>query len=87
MRRLISLVAVALVMAAMVLASVMPAFAVPPTQPPTPPGQSVYQPGQYYCYKYDPVTDTYIEEANVPRGQIASYEAQGYSCFSQRYFS
>jgi len=82
MRRLISLVAVSLVMAAMVLASVVPAFAVPP---PEPPPQSVYHQGQYYCYKYDPATGTYLEQPNVPRGQVAAYQAEGWFCYSQRF--
>jgi hypothetical protein len=78
MRRLISLVAVALVIAAMVLASVVPAFAVPP---PNPPPQQVYHPGQYYCFD---TTFPYDEDvANVPYGQVATYEEQGYVCFRQ----
>ena len=79
MRRIILLVAVALVVAAMVLASVVPAFAV---KPPYPPNQSVYHQGQYYCFD-----DTYPYEdpdvSNVPRGQVAEYVAQGYYCFQQ----
>lgn len=83
MRRLISLVAVALVMAAMVLASVMPAFAAKPPYPPSPPNEALYHPGQYYCYYYDPYTGYYDEEYNIPRGQVATYVDEGWYCWEQ----
>ena len=85
MRRLISLVAVVLVMAAIVLAGVVPAFAVKPSQPPQPPSESQFHPGQYVCFFEDPETGEFIVEENVPRGQTALFEEQGYFCFSQQF--
>jgi hypothetical protein len=78
MRRIISLVVVVLVMAALVLASVVPAFAVKPSEPP---GAAQNHPGQYVCVDFDP---EFIVVENVPRGQTALFEEQGFECFPQR---
>jgi hypothetical protein len=60
MRRLISLVAVALVMAAMLVVLALPALAAPPAN----------KPGQYTCFRYSTGQVFY----NVPQGQTALYD-------------
>jgi len=69
MRRIISLVVVALVMAAMLVAA-LPALA---DQGPTK--------GQFTCERYNPFTGQYQVVTNVPRGQVAEYNQDGYYCY------